>query len=300
MNSAEKLVAFESCPRKFAWLQSYQSLRVGVLRAIYLGLDAGLTTEKSPERAAENTVLGLAAKPGLDIIGSDVYACAMHAAKLAGILATALRSTSSGPWKPYPGTDTWESSCYDLGDGKPRRIALVDRWSDDRKQEEMYGWRSLGEAVALDSPIALTAVVIGTVRDRHRYSAWTRAHQHPRNRLIRFQRKTSTEDFGSTWTPVWREDTGIPTESWLTQMQKDGCMDDLVHTVQIPVPPRRGDYLAEMDRLAGEMESTAANPPMRLAGCFGFSPCPFGVVCHGTKEPKPENYNFRLRAIALG
>ena len=300
MNSAEKLVAYELCPRRFRWSSSYSAFRVSPIRALYMGLDAGLRSEKDPERAAENEVLALAATPGLDLTGENVYGVAMHMAKLAGILATALRSTSSGPWKPYPGTDTWESACYDLGDGKPRRIALVDRWSDDRKQEEMYGWRSLGEAVALDSTVALTAVVIGSVRDRHRYSHWTRAHQHPRNRLIRFQRKSSTEDFSSTWTPVWREDSSTTTEAWLTQMRKDGCMDDLIHTVKVPVPPRRGDYLAEMDRLAGEMESTAANPPMRLAGCFGFSPCPFGVVCHGTKEPKPENYNFRLRAIALG
>ena len=293
--SSERLVSYELCPRRFRWTQDYATFRVSPIRALYMALDAGLRSEKDPERAAENQVMTLAASPGLDLTGENVYGVAMHYAKLAGILTTALRSTSSGPWKPYPGTDTWESACYDMGDGKPRRVALVDRWSDDRRQDEVYGWRSLGEVCALDSPILLTALVIGSSRDQHRYSAWTRAHQHPRNRLIRFQRRSTDEGFGVSWHPVWREDSGIPTEAWLNQMKKDGCMEDLVHTSVVSVPPRRADYLAEMGRLAGEMESTAANPTMRLAGCFGFSPCPFGCVCHGTKEPRPENYNFRLR-----
>lgn len=299
MTSSEKLSAYELCPRRFRWTTDYTAFRVSPLRALYTGLDAGLRTDKDPEKAAENEVLSLAASPGLDVTGYDVYAVAMHHAKLAGILAAALRSSSDAPWKPFPGTDTWESACYDLGDGKPRRIALVDRWSDDRQQVEMYGWRSLGEAVALNTPVLLTAVTIGSVRERHRYSHWTRCHRHPRNRTIRFQRKTSTEDFGKTWLPVWREDSDITTEAWLAQMRRDGCMEDLVSTVPIPVPPRRDDYLAEMARLDGEMKASGATPPMRLAGCFGFAPCQFRAVCHGTKEPRPENYGFHLRGTAL-
>jgi len=300
MTSAERLTSFELCPRRYAWTSAYKSFRVSPIRALFMGLDAGLRSEKDPEKAAENEVLKIAANPGLDLIGDSIYSVAFHHAKLAGVLTAALRSSSDGPWKPFKGTDTWESACYDLGDGKPRRISLVDRWSDDRQQVEMYGWRSIGEAAALNMPIKLTAISIGAARDRHRYSAWTRAHRHPKNRTIRFKRKTSTEDFGSTWLPVWREDSDVTTEAWLTQMQKDGCMEDLVNTVHIPVPIRRGDYLAEMDRLAGEMESTADNPPMRLAGCFGFNPCQFRNVCHGSKEPLPEKYGFHLRAIALG
>lgn len=296
--SAEQLVAVELCPRRMAWSNRYSALRVSPVRALYMALDAGLRTEKDPEKAAENELLSLAANPGLDVTGGDTYAIAMHHAKVAGLLSVALRSTTTQPWKPVTevplGEDTWQSACYDMGDGKARRIALVDRWSDDRKQQEIYGWRTIGEACALDQPIYLTAVTIGSAHDKRRHSPWTRCYRHPRNRTYRMMRKTSEEDFSQTWKREWREDAGISTDDWLAQMKRDGCMTDLVHTVQVPVPARRGDYLADMVRLAGEM--SAANDAPRFSGCFGWNTCPFTVVCHGSKTPAvPETYGFRIK-----
>jgi hypothetical protein len=49
--------------------------------------------------------------------------------------------------------------------------------------------------------------------------------------------------------------------------------------------------MAEMERVAAEMASLPEVPPMRLAGCHGFSPCPFLGVCPGTK---PELFGFRV------
>ena len=293
MISAEQLIAIELCPRRHTWSNRYAALRISPVRALYIALDAGLRAEKDPERSAENEFLGLAANPGLDITGGNVYAICLHHAKLAGLLAVALRSISSGPWKPFPGTDSWQSACYDIGDGKARRIALVDRWSDDRKQQEIYGWRTIGEACALNQTILLTAVVIGAAQDKHRHSPWTRCYRHPRNRTFRMKRKSSEEDFSHTWQRVWREDSGISTEDWLRKMKDDGCMTDLVHTVQVPVPVRRDDYLKEMKRLTAEMEYGDESP--RFAGCFGWNTCPFVSVCHGNKEALPENYGFRPR-----
>ena len=148
MISAAQLVEFETCPRRYWWTLKYENLRVPLIRALYAALHAGLLAE-NPERAAEDKFLSLAASPGLDIEGHDVYAIAMHHAKLAGIVAAALRSTTTAPWTLFPATDTWESACYDMGEGKPRRIVLVDRWSESRKQEEIYGWRTMGEVCGL-------------------------------------------------------------------------------------------------------------------------------------------------------
>lgn len=292
--SAEKIVTYELCPRRYLWTGTYPS-RISLTRALYIALDAGLRTEKDPERAAENELLALAASPGLDIVGGDVYAVAMHHAKLAGVLAAALRSAWTHPWAPVEqvsisGGHEWSSACYRTADGAIRRIALVDRWSDDRKQQEIGGWRTLGEVCALDKTLLVTAVSIGAAKDKRRHSAWTRCWRHPRNRTFRFQRKTSTEDFSKTWAAVWREDAGVSTADWLTQMRADGCMTDLVHTVEVPVPKGREAYLAEIKRLAGEVASIPELPSMRLAGCHGFSPCPFLGVC---PETKPESFGFR-------
>jgi hypothetical protein len=299
--SAEKLSAYELCPRRYVWQGNYAALRISPLKALYIALDAGLTTDKDPEKTAENQLLALAANPGLDVTGGDVYAICYHFAKLAGILSVALRSASDEPWKrvdliTLPDGSAWQSACYDDGTAYPRRISLVDSWSDDRKQVEMFGWRTLGESVFLNRPIMLTAISIGSTHDKRRHSAWTRCYRHPRNRTFRLQRKTSDEDFSKTWAKEWREDTTIATAEWLTQMKRDGCMESLVHTELVPVPKRRVDYLDELYRLAGEMDLLEATPAMRLSGCFGFSPCPFISVCHGAKEPKPELYGFRLRA----
>ena len=155
--TAEDLVTYELCPRRDKWSKQYDALRISLVKALYLALDAGLRTDKDPEKAAENAFVALAARPGLDFTGHDVYAVAMHYAKLAGILAAALRSTTSKPWTRYPSPDGWESACYDMGDGKSRRIALVDRWSDDRKQQEITGWRTIGEVCKLDQTIYVTA-----------------------------------------------------------------------------------------------------------------------------------------------
>lgn len=301
MISAEKIATYELCPRRFRWTGKYR-VRVSLVRSLYMALDAGLRTEKDPERAAENELLALAASPGLDVYGGDVYAIAMHHAKLAGVLAAALRSAWSAPWTPVeqvslPAGHQWQSAAYKTGDGALRRIVLVDRWSDDRKQQEVSGWRTIGEVCALDQPLLVTAITIGSSQDKRRHGAWTRCWRHPRNRTFRFQRKTSTEDFGATWTSVWREDSGIKTADWLTQMRADGCMTDLVHTVQVPVPKGREAYLDEIKRIFGEMGNLPEVPPMRLAGCHGFAPCPFLGVCPDTR---PEKHGFAVITASPG
>lgn len=294
--TSEKIVTLETCPRRFVWTGDYRT-RVPLTRALYMALDAGLRTEKEPERAAENELLSIAAAPGLDIVGHDVYAIAMHHAKLAGIIAAALRSAWSAPWAPVepvtlPDGNPWQSACYKTGEGATRRIALVDRWGDDRKHQEIGGWRTIGETCALERPILLTAVTIGTAREKRRHSAWTRCWRHPRNHTFRFQRKNTTEDFGATWTAIWREDSGIKTDAWMKQMRDDGSVAELVHTVEIPVPKGRSAYLKEMSRISEEMKALSDVPPMRLSGCYGFSPCPFLGVCPASD---PQRLGFARR-----
>jgi hypothetical protein len=301
--SAEKLTVWELCPRRAAWTSRYAT-RVSLMGALYRALDAGLKAEKNPEQAAQNELLAIASAPGLDIFGWDVYAIATHYAWLAGAISQALRNAFTAPWGDFPDLDIgnpalgyhrWRSGLYNAGDGIPRRVVLVDKWSDDRKASERRGWRTLGEAIALGGPIALTAIEIGVSREKHRISPWTRCYRHPRNDAFRFRRVTS-EDFGRSWRAEWREDSGVPTAEWLAKMQGDGCMD-AVQSMKVPPPARRDDFLSRMCEIAEEMERSAENPPMRLAGCMDVvhGPCPFISVCHGSREPLPERYGFVRR-----
>ena len=306
--SAERLAVWELCPRRAAWTSRYAT-RVSLMGALYRALNAGLKTEKNPEQAAQNELLAIASNPGLDLVGQDVYAIAVHYASLAGVISQTLRNAFTAPWSDVPDLEienpgqppiSWRSGLYDAGDGIPRRLVLVDKWSDDRKASERRGWRTLGETLALGRPISVTAIEIGASREKRRVSPWTRCYRHPRNDMFRFRRVTSEEDFSRAWKKEWREDSGIPTAEWLARMQKDGCMD-AVQSMNVPPPARPRDFLARMGEIAVEMERSAENPPMRLAGCSDVvhGPCPFLAVCHSSREPVPERHGF-VRLASLG
>lgn len=310
--SAEKIVAFETCPRKYIWTNRY-AIRISPIGALYRALDAGLKAEKNPEQAAANELLALASNPGLDLYDCNVYAIATHYAWLAGVIAVALRNAFPAPWSEYPDSDIgngtlgkhrWRSGLYDAGDGLPRRLVLVDKWSDDRKASEQRGWRTVAEGVALRKPIAVTSIEIGSSREKRRISPWTRCYRHPRNDVYRFKRQHSEEDFSRTWKTEWREDSGIPTAEWLARMQKDGCMS-AVQTMIVPPPARNYDFLTRVCQIADDMkrweERIGEHPPMRLAGCFDVvhGQCPFVPVCHGASAPIPEKFCFQQRIVQI-
>src|ERR1700722_9094083 len=165
--SPERIATYELCPRRMAWTEAYALPFLSPMTALRTALDAGLRTAAAdPERVACDTAIELARSPGLDLIG-NVYSLAMHYAKLAGILTVLLRTSSPGPWLPLapaklPDGSEWRSACYQVpGAPLPVRIALVDRWTDDRRRAELGGWRTVGEVCALGTPITLTAINIG-------------------------------------------------------------------------------------------------------------------------------------------
>ena len=302
--SSEHLAVWEICPRRKVWSERYQT-RVSLMAALYRSLAAGLKAENNPEQAASGEMLAIASNPGLDLIGHDVYAVAIHYASLAGIVTQALRNAFPDPWSDFSDLDIesgthepirWRSGLYNAGDGVPRRLVLVDRWSDDRKAAEQRGWRTIGEAAAMGRSIAVTSIEIGASRDKRRISPWTRCYRHPRNDVFRFRRMNSDEDFSRAWKTVWREDSGIPTAEWLKKMQHDGVLD-CVNTVVVPPPARSSAFLARIVEISGEMERAGENPPMRLAGCSDpiHGPCAFLQVCHGNREPAVALLGFRRR-----
>jgi len=290
--NAQDLCIYEACPRRYVWTRTYVSFRISPIAALYQALDAGL--RGSGEEDAKNKLISLAGNPGLDIAGPDVYDVAMHLAFLAGIVTAYLRG-GDGAWTLVPSVYSpfpWEPAVYESPDGRIRRVVLVDRWSEERKIEEARSWRSIGEICATGREMLLNAVVIGSTHNKRRASHWTRALAHPRNRGIRFKKRTGSVEFAGSWETVQRETWKGTTEDWLSAMQVDECFAELIHSMRISVPVRRKEFLADMARMAKEMASLGEDPPMRRAGCFGFTPCVFLETCHNRELVTPSSQGF--------
>jgi hypothetical protein len=291
MNSQD-LQVYELCPRRFVWTSSFVAFRISPLAALYQAIHEGLVG--NGEADAKTKLISLASMPGLDINGPDVYDVATHYAFLAGVIVTYLRGRDDA-WKlvkptskPFP----WEPSVYESPDGRIRRIVLVDRWSEDRKVEEARSWRSIGEICVAGREMLLNALVIGSTHNKRRTSHWTRALTHPRNKGIRFKKRSGGPEFAGSWEPVARESWTGTTEDWLGAMQTDDCFEEAVHSLRISIPPRRQEFLDDMARMHKEMAGLEEDPPMRRSGCFGFSPCVFSDLCHGRDRETPATRGF--------
>lgn len=260
----------ERCPRKLKWEKTYLQSRIKPLEAIYKGVEAGLEGKD-----ARDAVMALAADPGLDLEGVEVYPLAVHYSALAEILAFYLMAGQK-PWTRVG--QVWES-----GD-ELRRIVLVDRWSEERKMQEIRSWRTVAETCKHNRPMLLNFLVVGSSSDQRRVSPWTRGYSHPKNNGLQFRKKDG-ESLGPGWEPVWRERWQRNCDRWLAVMQRDGVFDGLVHSVRVQVPPRRDEFLADMARLDGEIADLPENPPMRRGGCYRFGACQYVGVCHA-QEPK--------------
>jgi len=290
--TSNDLCIYELCARRYAWSRAYVSFRVSPIYALYQALDAGL--RGNGEVDAKNKLIEIAGNPGLDIAGPDVYDVAIHLAHLAGIVTAYLRGRDES-WRLVPAALTpfpWEPAVYESPDGRIRRVVLVDRWGDDRKVEEARSWRSVGEICVTGREMLLNAVVIGSTHNKRRTSHWTRALTHPRNKGIRFKKRTGSAEFAGSWETVQRESWTGTTEDWLGVMQTDDCFQELVHSLRIAVPVRRQEFLADMARMSKEMAGLQEDPPMRRAGCFGFSPCVFQEVCHSRELVTPTQAGY--------
>jgi hypothetical protein len=297
MISAADLSIYETCTRRYSWSKTFVPFRVSPIAALYEALHAGLTG--NGEADAKNALMKVAGMPGLDVEGASVYDVAVHLSFLAGIVVAYLRG-KDGPWQVVKATPEWESACYESPDGRIRRVVLVDRWTEDRKLEEARSWRTVGEICATGREMLLNAITIGSTSKNRRVGHWSRALTHPRNRGIRFKRKTaSPSEFAGSWLPVWRENSSVTTEDWLAGMQRDECYEDVVHSLRIGVPARRQEFLEDMARMAKEMAVLPETPPMRRQGCWGFSPCVFAETCHAKEWKSPAEHGW-LRYSDLG
>lgn len=291
MMDAEALEHYDRCHRLSAWSRQFITPNISPLRALYASLEAGLISPTEPEKAAESHMLELAANPGLDIESVDIYSLAIHYSKLASILVTYLRG-NEGPWKKAAPVDGWEPNCYESGDIL-RRVVLIDHWSDQRKMAEIRSWRTVAETSMLNKPVLLNFISIGSSSEGRRVSPWSRTLKHPRNGGMRFAKRGSKADgFTDSWIPMWREHFEGTTLEWLHLMQQDDVFESLVHSIRVPVSPRRDEFVADVLRIGNEAGLLPENPPMTRSACYGISPCKFVDVCHAQKAGTPADFGW--------
>lgn len=280
MNTAD-FAHHDKCPRFRTWSAKYDLPRVPLADALNAGLRAGLL--KGPA-AAYQALMHLAANPGLDIDGRNVYDIAVHHAQMLEVLTSYL--TTDGPWEPAEAVSfaggTYEPLSFILPDGRLRRVVLCSTWNSLREQEEKTSWWTVGDVAVTGRPMLVNVLVIGSAKGGFRQSPWTTGYLHPENGILRIRRKEG--QFTDRWKRVYREQTDRRALDWLTKMQQDEAFEGVVES--FTVDSTDTVTISEMERIAqdfGRME-------MRRSACFRNAPCPMADLCHNALTPAQSNW----------
>lgn len=283
--TTEDFVDFDRCPTFHAYATRYQPLRVSFYFALNDGLNAALAAN-DPIRASER-IMALAANPGIDHKGHNLYSAVVHHSHLAELLAAYVLSIESSPLRPI--SMKWgefQPQSFLLPDGRLRRILLVDRWTPEREQMERFSWRTAADTAITGRPMVITALVIGALREGLRPSGWTQAFIHPQNGGLRIAKRYG--EFSESWRKVYRESSGKSAKEWLGMMQSDKAFEDTVFSVTEDVPRNRADVLAQMEQMAHERKAQV--PRQTRSACYRFTPCPFLSAC--TKACSPADLGW--------
>lgn len=271
--NTELVVLQDECERKATWTAKYELPVIPLVDAMHQALKAGLIAGDSS--VARDSLLKLAADPGLNIDAWNAYDIAVHHAALMEVVTAYL--TADGPWSPA-GEGL---SSFLMPDGRLRRVVLCSAWNPLREKEERESWRTVADTAVTGRPMVINAIVIGQSVKGFRPSVWTRGYVHPENGLMRIRRIVSEKTgpnpkFSDNWNKVYREQTDHKPLEWLGFMQKDQAFEDVVKTASCDIPANRASVLEDLRRIEAEFGSTR----MRRSSCFKLSPCSFSRVCH--------------------
>jgi hypothetical protein len=295
--SSEKLSCLDACERKFAYQQKYDSKLISPLGVLYAAVEAGIV-DADPEQAAKDATMRAAAHKEIILTEINRWTTVRHIGYLAGIIAVALQDRLGALKRvnTLQGDDfDWESALFETASGVKHRIELVSHFDDDRLRAAAHSWRVIGELAALQTPITLTAVVIGPQRGGRRHSEWAKGLLHPSNKALRFApRSAKKAGFNDSWEKVWREHRSeISTEKWLDALRQDGVLDSLILCREIP-------YKAEDNRMTVArrdmvfatyaMEGASENSPMRRSSCDDWGGCQFAHSCWSATEATPADF----------
>jgi len=257
-------------------------------------LRAGLIAGE-PARARE-TLLQIAADPGLDMQAWNLYDVAVHHAALMELVTAYL--VADGPWTPAGEVDGVGCQSFVLPDGRLRRVVLCSAYSELRKLEEVHSWRTIADVCVTGRPMLLNFISIGQSRKGLRASPWTQGYVHPENGILRVKRIASEKTgpnprFSDNWKKVYREQTDHKPKEWLAIMQQDHAFEDLVQYCTVDVPTNRKGILEDLRRIERELASKSI--AMRRSACFRFSPCPMACLCHSPGNLTPELVGWKRK-----
>ena len=265
-----------------------------VNRALRRALMAPETPEMHLGELAGSAVMELAETRGLETNSSHrIYDSCVNLAALADILVTAIRKPGDEPWACPEPVQNWTSSAFLSPDGNfLRRVVLVSHWSDERKISECRSWFSLGECAHYGLPMQTVVCIIGQMKDGLRRGPWTQGFLHPRNKALRFRKKSreTTEVFNDRWIKIFREDHAeISRERWLQAMLVDDVLPEVMFRVDIPLPEssQRQRVLDLARRKMDRLQSLKRTPEACLSVCDFPVPCQFRRLCHGEQEREP-------------
>jgi len=278
MLNTEDFINQDICPRSQTYTARYEPLRISLNGALNQALHDALSVG-APTVASE-TLMSLAARPGIEIESRSLYDSAIHHSRLVEVLSAYVLAV--GPLRvPAPLSMDWgefQPRSILTSDERLRRVVLCDRWTPERELLERFSWRTAIDCAVTNRPMVITAIVIGRVQNGFRSSVWTTGHQHPATGEIRVQKREGK--FVDSWREVYRENTVLKALDWLRIMQGDGAFEGRVFSVT-QEPVNQKEILAQVAAMAKEMGSIRQT----RSSCYRFRPCPFLPACSQAKSP---------------
>jgi hypothetical protein len=276
------------------YLDQYRPVRVTPLGAVYRALDSYLQSPGKglDPRQAHDTVMDLAGKFGVETSRPDPYDLMVHYAHLAEVLARVVRQPETDPFTKVGTYKFYDPDSWLVAGGtRIMRLVIVDRWSDNRLQAELHGWRTIGDVCVTGLPMTLRVLVIGEQVNGRRHGYWTKAKQHPYTKQLRWKRTRGDQELGESWKTVWREQSQVSADKWIEGMARDGVLRESAFEVKVKVPEQyqRDRVLEDITRISDEMQALRAGkvtPPMTRSACDAVigGPCRLQCVCYAPTE----------------
>lgn len=294
--SSAQLDTLDRCPRRFAFERDHETRSISPVGLLYAAIE-GSATSSDPIAGAREAILERTAR--LDVNAGDLnpLSAARHVTATAEVIALALRERL-GQASRVPDVDIgghrWRSNLFECR-GELHRLVLASHMDDDTLRSFAHSWGTIGELAALERPLTLTVVLIGSQRNGRRHSHWTKASQHPvQKSVLRFAARKRDDGFTANWKLVWREQTEIGADEWLKKMRSDDVLDELIVSRKIRYSggdERMLQARRDIVTLAEMAASARTSDPMRRSSCdeIGRGACPWQPCCYAATPTGPQD-----------
>lgn len=287
---AQQFDTYDRCGRRLAFEREYETRSISPLGLLYAAVEGSLTAPDSVQGASD-AIMERTQRLDVNVGDLSPLSAVKHIESMAEVIAMAIRSKIGRATRPEPvklGDHEWRSNLFECK-GELHRIILASHMDDDSLRSYAHSWQTVGELAAMERPITLTVILVGSQRGGRRHSAWSKGFLHPIQRNLRFAPRKKDSGFTENWKTTWREQSNIKAEAWLNQMRTDDVLDELITSRKIQY---RGDdermiqARKDMLTIAASIETALSDSPMRRSSCdeVGRGPCPWQNKCYSAVE----------------